>query len=708
MSRTQTVLIAATSVLAGFVAAGAAAAQTAAAAPPSPSALPATPASSGGRVSEVVVTAAPYAVSAESLTSHVDVLTRAQLDTAAPTGLGDLLNGLPGVRSSAYTPGASRPIIRGASGPRVLVLQNGIGQIDVSDVSPDHAVASDPAEASRIEVLRGPSTLLYGGSGIGGVVNIIDDRIASQRVEGVHGRFGASGSSVDGGYNVEGSAKVGVGGWVLSVVGDQRESSDYDIPVPALSQRLQAATGVASQDDRTLRNTFTELTTVGGGVSYVGEWGFLGASVRRLESQYGVPYAQVVGQPAGGDEGPVFLDLGQTRVDVRGELNLPGEGPFTKLRVSGGWADYTHREISLNEGTTNTQFDSEGGEGRIELVQRDRGGWQGAVGVNGLHRTFAALGDEAFVPPSDITRLGVFTLQRYDHGGWGVEGGVRFDYADLSTTVDDRFPILTAALGGAGSAARDFQDVSGSIAAFVRPAPNWFASFNFAHNVRAPNEVELFANGPHGGTGAFEVGDPNLKPESVNSVEATLRYGGDRLRAEAHAYYASYSDYIEERNTGRVDQGEGLPIFQFTALDADFYGLELEGSYALWRSGARELRVEAAYDYVHAQGSDGPLARIPPYGLTGRLHYKDDRFEARLEVRHVGEQDRITAFELPTDDYTTVSVFGSYRPFADKNLRLYVDGRNLTDEEVREHASFLKDIAPAPGRNLRVGFAYAF
>ncbi len=701
MPSVKTQLLATTCAVLALGYSGAAFAQATSATPPTSSAT-------GREVSEVVVTAAPYAVSAESLTSHVDVVTRSQLDTAPPTGLGDLLNGLPGVRSSAYTPGASRPIIRGNSGPRVLVLQNGVGQIDVSDVSPDHAVASDPSEASRIEILRGPSTILYGGSGIGGVVNVIDDRIASQRVEGVHGRVGVSGGTVDDSYNVEGAARTGVGNWVLSVVGSKRESSDYDIPVPALSRRFQDANGVVSESDRTLRNTFAELSTLGGGVSYVGDWGFLGASVRRLDSQYGVPYAQTVGEAPGGEEGPVFLDLGQTRVDVRGELNLPGEGAFSKVRASGGWADYTHREISLNEGVTNTQFDSDGGEGRLELVQRDRNGWQGAIGVNGLHRTFSALGDEAFVPPSEITRVGVFTLQRYDRGGWGVEGGLRFDYADLSTAADDRFPILIGALGGATRADRDFQDVSASIAGFVRPAPNWFVSLNFAHNARAPNEVELFANGPHGGTGAFEVGDPNLQSEKVNSVEGTLRYSGDRFRAEAHAYYASYTNYIEERNTGLVDSDEGLPVFRFSPLDAEFYGVELEASYALWRSGARELRAEAAYDLVRAEGDEGPLARIPPYGVLGRLLYRDGRFEGRLDVRHVGDQDRVTAFELPTDSYTTLGLFAAYKPFENRNVRLFADARNLTDEEVREHASFLKDIAPSPGRSLRVGVAYAF
>lgn len=664
---------------------------------------PVAPAS--GAVSEVVVTAAPYAVSAQSLTSHVDILTRQQLDTLPPTGLGDLLNGLPGVRSTAYGAGASRPVIRGLSGPRVLVLQNGIGQIDVSDVSPDHAVATDPAEASRIEVLRGPSTLLYGGSGIGGVVNVLDDRVASKKPKGIEGRFNASGSSVDQGYGVSGAARVGVGNWVVSVDGDRRESSDYDIPVPALSRRFVQANGVVPDPDRTLRNTATELTTYGGGVSYVGDWGFLGASVRRLDSTYGVPYPQILGEPPGGEGGPVFLELSQTRVDVRGELKLGGD-IFERLKVSGGWAEYQHQEISRNSGAVNTTFLSDGEEGRIELVQKEHDGWQGAIGVNGLKRSFSALGGEAFVPSTDIARVGVFTLQRLDRGKWGLEGGLRVDHASLNTVVDDRFPILQAALNGASGATRDFTDVSGSIAAFYRPTAQWFLSLNYSHNARAPNEVELFANGPHGGTNAYEIGDPNLGSESVNSVEGTARYTGGRLRAEAHAYYASYSDFIEENATGAVI--DGLPVFQFRPLAAEFFGTELEASYAVWRQEGRELRLEGAYDYVHGEGDGAPLSRIPPQSFTARVAYTSPRITARAEARHVGEQDRVTPFELPTDAYTTLNLFASYKPFETQGLRVYVDGRNLTDEEVREHVSFLKDIAPQPGRNIRVGVAYEF
>ncbi|MCC7267126.1 MAG: TonB-dependent receptor [Caulobacteraceae bacterium] len=641
-------------------------------------------------VGEVVVTAAPYAVSEESITSHVDVMNREALDAAPPAGLGDVLNGLPGVRSSAFGPGASRPIIRGLSGPRVLVLQNGLGQIDASDVSPDHAVASDPSQAERIEVLRGPSTIAFGGSGIGGVVNVLDERVPTRpAANGVEGHLSASGSTVDDGRSVAGSVKLGQGPWVFAFDGSSRRTDDYETPVAPVSRRFAEAEGVVASDDRVQRNTDTATDAVGAGVSYVGDGGFLGASIKQLKSRYGVPYAQLEDEPPGGEEGPVYLDLEQVRVDVRGEHDID-LGPFERLRAAGGWADYEHSEIGVFSGEVGTTFKSDGYEGRVELVQRDLDGWQGAVGVQALKRSLEAIGDEAFIPSVDIGEVAIFTLQRLDKGGWGLEGGVRLDRRRLETPDD----------------ARTFTNLSGSVAAFWRPAEGWFASLNYAHNSRSPTEVELFADGPHAGTGAFEIGDRDLDAERVDSGELTVRYTGGRLRLEAHGYVARYDGYIEERRTGEVE--DGLPVFQFVQTSAKFRGLELEGGYDLWRDGERTLAVEAAYDRVRGQAGDGPLARIPPASFTGRLSYGDGRFEGRLEARHVAEQDRVAALETPTESYTLWNAYLAWKPWPDRDLKLFAEGRNLTDEEAREHASFLKDIAVQPGRNLRLGVAYSF
>lgn len=642
------------------------------------------------QVDKVVITAAPYAVSLDTVTSSVNIVTRDQLDVAPPAGLGDMLNGQPGLRSTFYGPGASRPVIRGLSGPRVMVLQNGVGQVDASSLSPDHAVASDPGEASRVEVLRGPSTLAYGGSGIGGVVNIIDDRVPSSApANGFEGRLAGSVSSVDDGKSINGSAKFGKGPLVFAIDADHRESSDYDVPTAPVSARLAKVNGLTVDPEKKVRNADVEVDAYGAGVSYVHDSGFFGVSVKKIDTTYGVPYEQILAPIDPNAEGPVSIHLQQTRYDVRGEQDVD-LGPFDKVRLSVGHAKYEHAEIGVDSGEVGTRFLSDGTEGRVELVQKERDGWQGAVGFQALKRHFEAIGDEAFVPSTDIKEYGVFTLQRLDKGDWGVDAGLRFDSRELKTSFADK----------------TFDNVSGSLGVFYKPAEHQFVALTVSRNGRAPTEAELFADGPHPGTGGYEVGDADLKSEKVVSVEATYRYTGDRLRAEAHLWGAQYNGFIEEARTGAVE--DGLPVFQYSQTDAKFHGAEAEASYVAWREGERSLKLEGSYDWVRGSTDLGVPARVPPWAVTGRAIWSTTRLEVQGEVRRVASQNRVAAFELPTDSYTQVNAMVTYKPIADSGLRVFIDGRNLTNETIREHVSFLKDFAPSPGRSVRAGFAWRF
>jgi iron complex outermembrane receptor protein len=654
-------------------------------------------------LSEVVVTAAPYAVSIDSATTSVDIIKREELDTAPVGGLGDALSGLPGVRSTFFGPGASRPVIRGLAGPRVLVLSNGLGQVDASALSPDHAVATDPQEAERIEVLRGPSALAYGGSAIGGIVNVIDDRIATAPVQGVHGRVLASGSTVDNGGLVAGSVKAGAGSWVLSLDGIHRESSDYDVPVPPESRRQLAADGEEwpGPVDSKVENTSTELTSYGAGLSHVGERGYLGLSVKRTETTYGVPghaheheeheHEDEAGHEDehAGEEGGVSIKLKQTRYDLRGEQNFD-LGPFEKVRFAGGYADYTH--VELEDGAPATRFFSEGWEGRLELVQPNRDGWQGAVGFQALQRDFDAEGEEALVPKTRTEEWGAFVLQRFDRDNWGVEGGLRVDRRTLDSLVGER----------------DFTNVSGSLGAFIRPAEGWFLSLSGSRTSRAPAQEELFANGAHPATRSYEEGDPALDQEISNSLDATVHYGSDRWSTDLHAFAVRYDGFIDLSPTGEEDEDSHLPIFRYVQTDATFYGLEAEWSYRLWQDGERSFSLEGGADYVHGDTDLGPPARIPPWSVTGRGVFEGGWWNGRLEVRRVAGQDRVAEFELPTDDYILVNASITVRPLKDKDFKVFLDARNLTDSEAREHASFLKDLAPLPGRNFRLGVGYQF
>jgi iron complex outermembrane receptor protein len=640
-------------------------------------------------VDDVIVTASPYGVSQRASTIATDVIDEQALAVAPAQSLGDMLAGQPGLRSTGFAPGASRPVIRGLSGPRVQVLTNGIGMIDASSVSPDHAVATDPAEASRIEVVRGPSTLIYGGSAIGGVVNIIDNRIPTALPEGgVDGVISTQASSVDDGKSVFGRLTVGVGHFAFNIDRVSRSTDDYDIPSPARSARLAAEDGEPRGPGGKQANSYTELNAWGVGGSYIADKGFVGVSYKETDSEYGT-----VAEPT------VFIKLNQTREDVRGEYNFDA-GPFRTVRANYGHAEYTHTEFE-GPGEPGTLFNSDGQEGRIDLIQRERDGWNGAIGIQGLSRTFEAIGEEAFVPTSDIDEAGIYTVQRIDRGAIGFEGGLRYD----------RHTVKATPIGGLSEVDRDFNNVSASIAGFIRPANGVFLGLSLAHNERAPSEVELFADGLHIATAAYETGDARLDAEKVNTLEATVHYDAGKASGDLHIYGSKYDGFIDERPTGGTftsDEGEEFPVFQFVQTDATFYGFEAEGSYALWEAGSSKLALEGAADYVHAETDLGPAARIPPWSVTGRLAWTSKAIDTTLEVRHVAEQDRVADLELPTDDYTLVNLSGAWRPLADRNVTIFAEGRNLTDEEAREHVSFLKDIAPMPGRNFRVGVAYRF
>lgn len=636
---------------------------------------------------EVIVTGAPYGISARATTIATTVIDEEALAAAPASSLGDLVAGLPGMRSTDFAPGASRPVIRGLSGPRVQVLTNGIGLIDASSVSPDHQVATDPAEANRIEIVRGPATLAYGGTAIGGVVNVLDNRIPTALPDGLDGAISTQASSVDNGRSVAGRLAFALGPVVVSLDGVSKESDDYDIPAPAISQRLADAEGIPRGPGGTQPNSFSELDSRGVGLSWIGSRGFIGASIKDLSSSYGVVA-----------EEDVFIELEQTREDVRGELTFDG-GSFQRLTGSFGHADYTHTEFE-GPGNPGTVFQSDGWEARADLVQRTRDGWNGAIGAQTLSRSFEAIGAEAFVPGSEIEEAGIYTVQRLDRAGWGLEGGLRHDRRSVTATP----------LSGGPEIERDFANWSGSAAAFIKPSANLFLGLSLAHNERAPSEVELFADGLHVATGVYETGDVTLDNETVTTIEGTVHYDVGRFRGDLHVYASQYDGFIDERDTGGVfvDGGESFPVFQFVQTGADFRGFEAEAAWELWSEGDRGLNLEGAADFVRAETDLGPAARIPPYSLTSRLVWNSTPFDASLEVRHVGEQDRLADHELGTDSYTMVNLSGSWRPFSDRAVALFAEGHNLTDVEAREHVSFLKDVAPLPGRNFRAGISYRF
>lgn len=650
------------------------------------------------RVDEIIVTASPIGAKRFDILQGTSSLSGEALDRALSTTLGEALDKLPGLSQTAFGSGASRPIIRGQGGDRIRILSGGIGSIDASSTSPDHAPALDLATAKRVEVVRGPATLLYGNNAVGGVINVLDGRIPiAEPQDGVDGfaRFGI-GSNAD-----ERSLAAGIdarldGPFVLHLDGFYRQADDYKAPGFLESKILREEEDHEHEEEEEAKGRVdnSDLTQKGttAGLSYIGEWGFLGASASRLDSNYGVPAGHShEGEEGGEEEGPVRIDLGQTRLDLMGEVNQP-YGIFETTRVRFGWADYEHKE--LEGGEVGTRFLNKGWEGRVEMVQRAMGNLSGAVGVQASSRDFKAIGDEAFLPPSDTDQMGIFTLQRLDLSPFALEGGVRLERQNVQASSVD-FD-------------RDFTTVSVSAGASRQLGDGWMTGVTLSRTQRAPNAEELLSDGAHLATSTYERGDGTLGKETGLGVEATLKKSGGPVTGSVNLFLTDYDKYIYERLTGAEE--DGLPVAQFSATDARFWGFEVEAETTVLRNDQVTVTLDGGVDYVRAtdRDNDTPLPRIPALSARAGVGFELATVAARFEGVWTAKQKRIADYELPTDDAMVFNASLDWHPVADRDITLLLELRNLTNEEVRLATSFLKDVLPQPGRDFRLSLRAGF
>lgn len=673
----------------------------------------------GDASAEIVVTAS--FIDELDLLAGTSTLSGTELDQSIRAQLGDVLTALPGVSATSFTPGASRPVLRGFQGERVRVLTDGIGAIDASNTSADHAVTIDPITAYRIEVLRGPAALLFGSQAIGGAVNVFDRRIPREVPdEPVHidavASYGSAADerSIAGGIDVPLTSNL-----VVHVDGSYRESDDLDISGFTLSPALRAEQlAIAAEETAeghldeaaealenanlrgTVPNSATETLTAGAGIALIEEWGNIGVSVSYFDSNYGIPsrpgaeHAHEAGivEEVGEEEAPVTIDLEQIRADLRGELNVDS-GFLDNIRIRLGYSDYTHTEFEGAE--VGTLFLVSGLEGRLEFVQRAQGSWRGVIGGQLYVRDFNAIGAEAFVPKNSTEQAGLFTLQEFDLGAAHVEVAARYEHTSVSAS--------------AVGLDRSFDAFSGAIGANFEIAPSLKIGGNVSRAERAPSAEELFSNGPHIATQAFEVGNPNFDTETSLGLEAYLRGELGAVNFALTGYASWFSNFIYDADIGLEE--DGLPIFQFFQRDATYVGFEAEVSATVAEVGAFRINADFVGDYVRATISDGggPLPRIPPLRLLGGLEAQSDSFDARAEVEWVAKQDRIASFETPTDSFTLVNASIAWRPWGRGNgSSLFASANNIFDVNVRRHASFTKDFVPLSGRDFRVGARFSF
>ncbi|ADM10284.1 TonB-dependent receptor [Parvularcula bermudensis HTCC2503] len=702
-------------------------------------------AQSGETDDRIIVTGSPLAHELDEVHVGTSVLTDEELRRRQAQSLGETLRSLPGVSATAFGPGASRPIIRGQGGSRVRVLENGVATIDAASLSPDHAVPLNPALADRIEVVRGTTLLRYGSNASGGVVLVDDGRLPSEvPTDGLEGAFRLGGSTVDNGVEAAGgiTGTLGTIGPVTLVghlSGAILDTEDYDIPGFAESARLRALEeeeeGEDHDDDHdddhdhehedegrdVLANSDVLSETAAIGFSAIGDNGFLAVSAKSFSSTYGIPAGHAHDhehEEEHGDEeeeehdheeeeAGVFIELEQQRVDLRGSLSLTG--PFEQVDLFAGYTDYEHIEFE-GPGEPGTVFATTGSDLRLEVLQRERNGWRGAIGLNVDQRQESAVGEEAFFPEADTLQWGLYTVQEWIRGASTVEAGLRVEQTDIDAD---------------GGESRDFDTVSVSGSYGYQFTDQLSAGLTAFRTERAPAAEELFSDGPHLATGAYELGNPLLDIEVAAGLEAVLRYATDRFTLTASSFFTDYQDFIYERSTGEnaetlllargveaeeAEEFGDLPVLAFTGADARFSGGELAIDLGLGTLGGLDLSASLVGQIVEAELANGdPLPRIPPAQVLFGLEAAREGLSLRAELDHAAEQDETAEGELPTDSYTVLNAFADWTPFSgNEALTVSAAMLNLTDEEVRLHTSYLKDEVPMPGRNLRLSVRYVF
>ncbi|WP_428999353.1 TonB-dependent receptor [Stenotrophomonas rhizophila] len=688
-------------------------------------------------LSAVKVTASPLQGDAESLARPVDVLAGERLDEQKAGTLGDTVAKLPGVQSTFFGPGVGRPIIRGQEGPRVAVLYNGMGNMDASTVSADHATSIEPFLADQIEVLKGPATLLFGSGAIGGAVNVVDGRIARDLPDRpLSGRAEVRGNSVNdersGMFRLDGVN----GNWVLHVDGLVRNGDDYRIPGYAVIDGLEDHSGHDHEEGDTdeprrgtLDNSSIRTRAGGVGATWLGEGGYFGASASTYRTNYGIPNGAHVhadddhdhdhdhgDEEEEGDEHDVRIDMVQNRFEAKGGIYNPVS--FLKnINLRTAYTDYEH--VELEAGTPSTRFTNRGVEARLEAVQQQIGGWDGAFGLQFGNSDFGAKGEEAFVPDTGTRNVGLFVLQEKQFGPFKLELGGRHDQVKLDPTGDYR--------------ARTFDATNLSAAGIWKLNDAVDLRFGVDGSERAPTNEELYAAGAHIATRSLEIGDANLKTERGQRVELGIHTHSDRLDFSASIYQTKFKDFIYLADTGVV---ESLPVRLWTQQDATFKGAEAEALVHLFEGNSGDWDLRVFGDYVKAEldgsgsrsvdiavphgdhdhnytvdlANSGYLPRISPARVGADLRWSRDGWRASVGAVRYSSQKDTAQNEAESAGYTLVDAHFAYRwDRSDSNsYEVFLDGNNLTNREARAHTSLLRDYSPLPGRGVAFGIRAYF
>ena len=660
----------------------------------------------GDGIEEIIVSSTLQQSRADTVLP-VNILAGEELREKLGATLGETLQNEIGVNIASFGPGVGAPIIRGQGSNRVQILQSGIGNIDASAISPDHANSLEPALAERIEVVRGPSTLLYGNGAVGGVVNVIDNRIPTNQFNGINGllesRYSSAADQQISVLKLEG----GVSNFAWHVDGVYRESNDVEVNGFAINP---ASVGLGQDEffQALLRSkghidnssTQADSSTLGG--SWLLDSGHIGLSVNRVDNEYGIP-AGVPDEDGGGEE-DVRIVMEQERADF--ELQIPLTGFLKEIRGRVGAVDYQHVEVESN-GDVGTRVEQDGVEGRFTFHLNTPGNFEGVTGIQFSLREFLALGEEAFIPKTDIDSFALFTVHSLDRGALTHEFGIRGERQSLDQVN-----------GACGEAETSWSGSASSVWRF-REDTNLIVSLS--HSQRMATVEELYSNiatncgelaiaemVEHAATQRLEVGNPRSVLEKSTNIELGLRKHLGNVTGEFNLFYNSIADYIYLFDSGLYNAG--TEIARYLQEDAIFTGFEAELSVPLLRTGDHVSDITVFSDFVRARFDHaGNVPRIP--ALRAGLEYRHSHvnWQAKIRLAEGSDQNNHGVNETPTSGYTMLNFYADYHlQWPGQTALVFIKGTNLLDENIRHHASLLKDVAPVPGRSWEIGLRLEF
>jgi iron complex outermembrane receptor protein len=627
---------------------------------------------------QIVVTASPLTTDQDETPSITAKIDRDQILANGGASISDSLANVPGISATSFASGASRPIIRGMDATRVRILENGTSSSDVSDIGPDHGIPIDPLSAQSIEVVRGAGTLRYGSQAIGGVVNVLNNRVPMALPDTpiaaeMTGSFDTVSNTGQGSLLADGQVGDAI---AVHVDGFYRHAGDYDTP------------------DGTQQNSWFHGYGETAGGSYFfgpGKSSHVGAAIMQYDAQYGIP------------SDTTHIDMHQMKVLTRNSFDL-GSGLFRTLTVDGSYAQYHHSEVEP-DGTVDTVFRNKEYDGHAELLLGPIGFLRNsAIGAEVQHRNFSAIGEDSsyLFPTVTKSEAGYVFTEAPITSALKVQASGRVEHGGVTGTPASNLPTKV-----------HYTPLSGAIGALLDVGKAMKLGLSFSSTGRAPAQTELFARGGHDGPNTFETGDPTLKIERANSLEATLRVKSGRFRFEGSLYSTWFHNYIYGDLTGRTcdddgdcveGDGDELRELNYRQQGAHFRGAEGQASYQLLESaGGGTLDLKALGDYTRATlDGGGNVPRIPPYRAGGGLGWRSDPLDAGVMLIHVGRQDKFGAFDTPTPGYNELNAQLALRPFREhRGVEFALVGRNLTNDVQRNAAALNKDEVLLPGRNVR-------